>query len=410
MGGHLGPVPRVARDHDAGRRPRPPLERVEQRLLAGRDRGQELPGPVGCGDEADAEVLGQAPDQAGDQLVPDPGDVPREVVGSHPVQGGDRHVDGEPVVGRARLEVVADREGEPLALPGLGEVVGPDLLGRVVREHGGVEGEQVGVRTPLLLPPLVEVGAADDLGPDPGVVEVEEGVLVDDDVAPAGAVLELLGLLEQPLVLPQEAVPAGPLAVHERMPDEELAAQLAVDPAERDEPVGDERDAVERDALVGHHRSALARPVRLAVAALDQVGADPLGPLGLDRGVLPGPESAGLHQLTGHDVRRVLPAESAAGEDREPGAPRAEVLPRAARLLPLVGGRAGRGPLTLLEDADVGQQPGQERLVDAVGVVRRAGGPRLVALRLGLGRRTQSRPGRLLAELDLELPAHLPEL
>ena len=49
------------------------------------------------------------------------------------------------------------------------------------------------------------MGAADDLGADAGVVEVEQGVLVDDEVAAPGAVLELLGLLEQPEVLAVEA-------------------------------------------------------------------------------------------------------------------------------------------------------------------------------------------------------------
>ena len=71
-------------------------------------------------------------------------------------------------------------------------------------EHRGVEGEQVGVRAPGLLPPGVEVRAADHLGADPRVVEVEQRVLVDHEVATAGAVLELLGLLEQPEVLAVE--------------------------------------------------------------------------------------------------------------------------------------------------------------------------------------------------------------
>jgi hypothetical protein len=76
-----------------------------------------------------------------------------------------------------------------------------------VGEHRRVEGEQVGSLPALALPPLVEVRPADDLGPDPGVVEVEERVLVDDDVAASGTVLELLGLLQQPPVGLQEAVP-----------------------------------------------------------------------------------------------------------------------------------------------------------------------------------------------------------
>ena len=64
-------------------------------------------------------------------------------------------------------------------------------------------------------------------------------------------------------------------------------------------------DAVQGDPLVGHHGRALLGPVRLGVGALDQVRADLLGPLGLDRGVLAGPEAAGLDELAGHQVRRV---------------------------------------------------------------------------------------------------------
>ena len=114
-----------------------------------------------------------------------------------------------------------------------------------------------------------------------------------------------------------------------------------VDAAEGDEPVGDQRYAVQRDALVGHHGRALLGPVRLAVGALDQVGADPLGPLGLDRGVLPGPQPPGLDELAGHQVRRVLAAQPAAREDREPRAAGAEVLPRPA----LAGSAAGVWPV-----------------------------------------------------------------
>ena len=163
-------------------------------------RGQEGPGPVGRRHEADPEVLRQAPDQGGDQLLAQARDVPGEVVVGDPVEGRDRHVDGQAVVLGAGLEVVADREGQSgvvAAPPDLRVVLGADLVGRRVGEHLRVEGEQLGVGPPSLLPPRVEVHAADDVGADPGVVEVEQRVLVHDDVAAAGAVLELLGLLEQ---------------------------------------------------------------------------------------------------------------------------------------------------------------------------------------------------------------------
>ena len=185
----------------------------------------------------------------------------------------------------------------------------------------------------------------------------------------------------------------GPLAVDERVPDEQLAADLTVDPTELHQPVGGQRDAVQGDPLVGHHRRPLLGPVRLAVGAFREVVAEALGPLGPDRGVLPGPEAAGLHQLTGHDVRRVLPPQPAPGEDREPRAAGAEVLPGAARATPSVAARGAA--LALLQQADVGEQPGQQCLVDAicVGDVATPGG------RAARG-----------AQVDLQLTGHLAEL
>ena len=57
--------------------------------------------------------------------------------------------------------------------------------------------EQVGVAPALVAPPAVEVRARDDVRRDPRVEEVEQRLVVDEDVAPARAVLERLDLLEQ---------------------------------------------------------------------------------------------------------------------------------------------------------------------------------------------------------------------
>ena len=115
----------------------------------------------------------------------------------------------------------------------------------------------------------------------------------------------------------------------------------------------------------------LLGPVRLGVGPLHQVAAEPLGPLRLDRGVLAGPEPAGLDQLAGHEERRVAALQDTAGEDREPGAAGAEVLARS----PAAAG--GVRAVPLLQQPDVGQQPREQRLVDAVGVGRVRGLPEL---------------------------------
>ena len=157
-----------------------------------------------------------------------------------------------------------------------------------------------------------------------------------------------------------------PLPLHERVPDEELASQRRVDAAVLHQAVGDQRYAVQRHALAGHDGRALARPVGLGVGPLDQVGAEAFGPLGVDRGVLAGPEAGGLDELGAHQEAGVAALEHAAGEHREPGVAGADVLPQRAPL-------AGLGLLPLLQRADVAEQAGQQGLVDAVlvGGVRR---------------------------------------
>ena len=68
--------------------------------------------------------------------------------------------------------------------------------------------------------------AGDHVGRDPGVVEVEQRLLVDHDVVPPGAVLELLRLLEQATVGLEEPVPGPPLPQDEGVPDEQLAGDV----------------------------------------------------------------------------------------------------------------------------------------------------------------------------------------
>ena len=69
----------------------------QQVLLARREPGQQGGGGVGRGDELDPQRLGQRLDQGDDQLVPQTGYLPGEVLGGDPVQHGQRNVDGDPV-------------------------------------------------------------------------------------------------------------------------------------------------------------------------------------------------------------------------------------------------------------------------------------------------------------------------
>jgi hypothetical protein len=122
----------------------------------------------------------------------------------------------------------------------------------------------------------------DDFGWDALVVEVEQGLIVDADVVAARPLFEFLDIIKHGPVGVEEGVPGFPVTFDQSMPEEQLAAQLRVDGGIADLARGNDRDAVERDLLVGHRRTALTFPVRLAVAALDQVPGQGFHPLRLD--------------------------------------------------------------------------------------------------------------------------------
>jgi hypothetical protein len=70
----------------------------------------------------------------------------------------------------------------------------------------GGERQQIAVLGTSLLPPAVEVRAGHDVRGDPPVVEAEERLVVDEDVAAPGAVLEVLDVVEQVAVGLEERV------------------------------------------------------------------------------------------------------------------------------------------------------------------------------------------------------------
>lgn len=179
---------------------------------------------------------------------------------------------------------------------------------------------------------------------DPLVVEVEQGLVVHHDVAAPRPVLQLLDLGQELAVVGVELVVGPPVALDQRVADEQLARDFGVDPAVVDLPLGDDRHAVQRDLLVRHDGRLVLLPVRLAVRALDQVLGQRLDPLGLHLGVDPGPQPRGLHQLRRHQELRLLLEERRTGEDRELGGPGPQVLV-------LVG----------VLEADVREQAGQQR-------------------------------------------------
>ena len=124
----------------------------------------------------------------------------------------------------------------------------------VGHEVGGIQIQQGGVSFACGLPPRVEVSAGHHFSADVTVVEGEELVVVDDDVGAPHPVHRLLGVLEQRAIAVEERVLCTPVALHERVADEQLAGNRGIDRAVVHPSFGDQRDAVEGDPLVGHGR------------------------------------------------------------------------------------------------------------------------------------------------------------
>jgi hypothetical protein len=62
------------------------------------------------------------------EVVAQPGHLPVEPVGGHPVEHGDRHVDGDAIGGRPGRELVGDVELDVTLAPGARVVGRGDLL------------------------------------------------------------------------------------------------------------------------------------------------------------------------------------------------------------------------------------------------------------------------------------------
>ena len=256
--------------------------------VVGRHLRQCGPGELAGRDDGRAQMLRQRPDQGDAQFFAHTGDKPAGVGVVQPGEQRQWHSHGDAVGGVTRpenvLQLVLHR---PLA-PGVGEL--PGLGGLTVRADQGVLGEVQQVRGTVagLLPPGVEVPGRDDLRGDPRIVEVIEGVVVHDDVAPAGLLLQLGGVLQKLTVVGEEPVAGVPVSLDQRGADEGLARRGRIDLRQGHRAVSDDRQSQQQGLLVDHGGAALRRPVRFRIGVLHHVRGDLLDPLRGQRGDCPG--------------------------------------------------------------------------------------------------------------------------
>ena len=211
-------------------------------------------------------------------------------------------------------------------MPEVGVVELADLIRALFDQHLFVEAEQIGGVAARQLPPAIEMLRRYHLLADALVIKVEQGFIIHEDVAAARFMLEIFDFAAQLLVIAEEGVARLPVALHQRMADKQLAAQRRVDAAIVDLTRGDDRQAVQRDLLLRHHRALAFFPVRLAVAAFDQVLRQRLDPFGIDARRDASPQAAGFHQLRHHGPFGRLFEQPGSGKDSEARVARAGKL------------------------------------------------------------------------------------
>ena len=270
------------------------------------------------------------------------------------IQEQQRHLHGHAVgrvgcgTGRGGVEFVGERQLKFALHPRLGEG-GRIQIGFLRHDHVRIEIEQSGILVPGILPPFIEVPLGDHLRAHTLVVELEECLVIHTQITAAHAGFQFLNLGQDSLVAVEELMVGMPITLHQGMANEQLAAQFRINAPIVDTPVRHNGNPVEGDLLMGHDRAHFLGPVRLTIAALDQIRGHLFGPQRIELGGRACPQPGRLHQFGGHDPVRGLLEQGRAREHHE-----------------LAATGAGVFTFALVVEANVTEQSGQQRHVDGV--------------------------------------------
>ncbi len=253
-----------------------------------------------------------------------------EAVGLELVEEEDRDLNGH-----SRLVRVYELQVQTVVVEAAGEGVQVHLVGlgpvhRLLRKV-----QQLRSLVADLLPPGVERSLACDAARKASVEERDQLVIGGAKVATTRAVLEVRDLLQASSVALVEVMAGTPVALHQRSADELLTGVGGIDLRVQDSAVCDQRHPEQRYPLCGHRGALFRGPHRLRVGALDQMGAQILGPRRVDPRRGPGPEPGRVDQFGGHHQGVVLLEESRAGKHRESGAARALIVAGAGLYRPM---------------------------------------------------------------------------
>ncbi len=130
-----------------------------------------------------------------------------------------------------------------------------------------IEIQQIGLLVVLRLPPFRQIGHAGDGVGDDGVVEVEQ-ILVTDGLRHLAGAARIIGCILEDVPVPGDEIIIGePLldvALHQTLPDEEIARLKRIDAPPLHGAVLHDRQAVQEHPRGRHSRAARTGPVRLA--------------------------------------------------------------------------------------------------------------------------------------------------
>ncbi len=194
------------------------------------------------------------------------------------------------------------------------------------------------------------------MGRHPRGVERVDQLLVHQDVRAARLVLEPFDLGDEATVVREERRARLELAAHQRLADENLMRRWLVDRAIGHAAATVDRKTVQRAALERDHLAAPRVPLRVVVAALDEMAAELLQPARLDLRHGARKEPRRFHQLGGRDPAAGL-LDAGAGMDPEPDAARPAIA-------------AARRVAAFILGADVAEEPGRQRTVDGAIAIR----------------------------------------
>ena len=303
------------------------------------------------------DLLRQGFHQLQHLLLEQPGHQPFTAQHRHLIEVRQWHGQRHAVAWRTGLKVIGERVLHTAKLDLRGEGIGRHSRRLVPHQVFALEEQELRVFATLFalgfLAPQVKIRAVVDTLGNHMVVEGVDQLVINQHIRPARFVFERLDFADQLLVVLPEGPAPGEVLVHfatdQALADENFACLGRVHRAKIHPLFRIDDNAVERRALPRNDLHRLLLPVRIEVAAANQVSAHFLEPQWIDAGNAAGVELGCLGDLTCHQPAANFLLQGRRGMDQELDSTRAEEIHR-------VLGAA----------TDVAEQAGEQRLVDGL--------------------------------------------